>query len=86
MPQISDRSRKLATSASKSKSKRYDINNINTDHALTDRNNGSTICYEKSKASIIDEGENFNTNAGHSKSKIDRTGNKRSQILYERAK
>ena len=54
MPQISDRSRKLATSASKSKSKRYDINNINTDHALTDRNNGSTICYEKSKASIID--------------------------------
>jgi hypothetical protein len=47
MPQISDRSRKLATSVSKSKSKskKYEIHNSNTEHALTDRNNGSVMYY-----------------------------------------
>lgn len=57
MPQISDRSRRLAESASKSKSKckkssRKVLRSMNTDKSLTERLIVDNNYHERSKASI----------------------------------
>jgi len=60
MPQISDRSRKLAESSSKSKLNRNNqLQSISTDRqytdrAITDRIHGSMMAYDKSKNSIME--------------------------------
>lgn len=93
MPQISDRSRKLAESASKSKSKckkssRKALQSINTEKSLTERLNVQYVNHERSKVSI-DYDQDYNFYASTTEptvKKIDIAGNKRSQLLYEKAK
>jgi hypothetical protein len=91
-PQISERSKKLASSGSKGKRVnryRYPQCGVNINQALTDRINVSVMCEEKTKISIEDyNDENLNVQNEEpvALSRTDISGNKRSQILYDKAK